>query len=420
MERNISVDLGQLILSFSDSMDLASPELIQHQQRVAFIVWEMAMKADLSSERLENLFIAALLHDIGAFSMEEKFELFHVETVNTDEHCIRGQKMLRQISSLRKSAKLVRYHHTAIKNWQESIYVSHVYDSQILFLADFVERQIPRDDFILFNNKNIIEKVKKLSGSDFHPQIVELFLEISHSESFWLDMLSNRLYSTLQNGPFRQVNMNLETLLNISDLFRNIIDLRSRFTSTHSAGVAAAASALAQKFGFTNSEIKMIRVAGNLHDIGKLAIPNNVLNKPEKLTRREIQIMKSHTYFTFQIINKIKGLEQIAYWAAYHHEKLDGSGYPFHCAADQLSINARIMAIADIFTALLENRPYRKGMDQKDIVRIMHQFADRNLIDAKLVRLLLFNYDEISSEILLQQQLVKDFYESQFAIKTLN
>ncbi|MCF7792932.1 MAG: HD domain-containing protein [Candidatus Cloacimonetes bacterium] len=417
MERKISVDLGNLILSFSDSMDLASPELTQHQQRTALIVWEICKLANLSTERLENIFTAALIHDIGAFSLEEKASLMQAENINTEEHCIRGQKLLRKTPWLRDSARIIRYHHTPIREWNQAIYVAHVFDSQILYLSDYVERQIDRNQFILYQHYNIIEKVKKLSGVEFHPQIVELFLETSDREEFWLDLISPRLYSILQAGPFREIKVNMQELMNISELFRNIIDLRSRFTSTHSSGVAAASSKLAEKFGFTQMEIDMMQIAGNLHDIGKLAIPNEILNKRSSLTRPEIEIMKSHTYYTYTIINKISGLEQIARWAAYHHEKLDGSGYPFRCRAKELSSGARIMAVADIFTALAENRPYRKGMDQKEIVRIMRQFADRSLIDSKLVRLLLFNYDEVLDHVKTQQRIARNFYENQFEIK---
>lgn len=419
MERKISVDLGNLILSFSDSMDLASPELTQHQQRTALIAWEISKLTKLSTERLENIFTAALIHDIGAFSLEEKTSLKHAETINTEEHCVLGQKLLRKVPWLRDSARIIRYHHTPIREWNEAIYVNHVFDSQILYLADYVERQIDRDQFILYQHYDIIEKVKKLSGVEFHPQIVELFLETSNREEFWLDLISSRLYAILQTGPFREIKVNMSELLDISELFRNIIDLRSRFTSTHSSGVAAASSMLAQKFGFTEMEVDLMQVAGNLHDIGKLAIPNEILNKRASLTRPEIEIMKSHTYYTYTIINKISGLEQIARWAAYHHEKLDGSGYPFRCSAKELSTGSRIMAVADIFTALAENRPYRKGMDQKEIVRIMRQFADRNLIDSKLVRLLLFNYDEILDHVKTKQGIAKQFYENQFEIKDI-
>jgi HD-GYP domain-containing protein (c-di-GMP phosphodiesterase class II) len=159
----------------------------------------------------------------------------------------------------------------------------------------------------------------------------------------------------------------------------------------------------------------LMEVAGNLHDIGKLAIPNSILEKPGKLTKEEMAVMKSHTYFTYSIINTIGGLQEIAEWAAYHHEKLDNSGYPFRCKEADLSTGARIMMVADIFTALAEDRPYRKGMDKDGVVRVLKEFSDRKQLDSRIVNLLIENYNEILPRVAEKQRVVKDFYENQFS-----
>ena len=88
--RHITVNLGNLVLSLSDAMDLASPLLTQHQQRTAFVVWKMGKAASLPPERLENVFMAALLHDIGAFSLEEKISIRNYELANSESHSIRA------------------------------------------------------------------------------------------------------------------------------------------------------------------------------------------------------------------------------------------------------------------------------------------------------------------------------------------
>jgi HD-GYP domain-containing protein (c-di-GMP phosphodiesterase class II) len=244
---------------------------------------------------------------------------------------------------------------------------------------------------------------------------VDLFLTVSNREEFWLDLVSPRLYSILLNeGPFRKVEIDFSDISLIAELFRNIIDFRSRFTSTHSSGVAASASMISRIFGLTEAEVGLMEVAGNLHDIGKLAIPNSILDKPGKLTKEEMSVMKSHTYYTYFVINTIGGLKQIAEWAAYHHEKLDGSGYPFHCTAGELSTGARIMMVADIFTALAEDRPYRKGMSKDGIIQIIKQFFDRQLLDTKIVNLLLENYNDIFSYVAEKQAVAREFYEKQF------
>ncbi len=421
MQRKVSVNLGNLVLSLSDAMDLASPSLAQHQQRTAFIVWEMGKAARLSEERLEKNFMAALLHDIGALSVEEKISLHNFEIKDAETHCIRGEFLLEKVPWLKDEAQIIRFHHREWQDRKESIETHFIFESQVLALADYLERLINRNQYILHQHEDIISKIKSHTNSLFHSHIVDLLLTASDREEFWLDLVSTRLYSLLlHDGPFRKIEIELSSISLIAELFRNIIDFRSRFTATHSSGVAASASILSRLFGLTGTETELMEVAGNLHDIGKLAIPNGILDKPGKLTKEEMAVMKSHTYFTYSVINTIGGLQQIAEWAAYHHERLDGSGYPFHCKADELSTGARILMVADMFTALAEDRPYRKGMSREGISQIIKQFSDRQLLDTKIVNLLFKNFDEIYSYVAEKQAVTREFYENQFAFIELH
>jgi len=118
MKRNITINLGNLVLSLSDAMDLATPSLTQHQQRTAFVVWQMGKAARFSNERLEKLFIAALLHDIGAFSLEEKIALRNFEVEDTEAHCVRGKLVLDKIHWLNESAQIIRFHHKEWQHWE--------------------------------------------------------------------------------------------------------------------------------------------------------------------------------------------------------------------------------------------------------------------------------------------------------------
>ncbi len=372
--------------------------------------------AGLSEENLEQIFFAALLHDIGAFSVEEKHALLHSEAVDIEPHCIRGEVLIKEFNWLKHASEIIRYHHKTWEEWQEPIDVPLVLGSQIITLADSLERKIDREQYILHQNKQLISYITSLSGKNFHPDIVDAFVSVASREEFWLDMVSPRLYSyLLHNGPSRRLDIDIENIFSISKIFANVIDFRSRFTATHSSGVAACAVSLSKIFGLTEAEIVMMEVAGNLHDLGKLYVPNQILEKPDKLDVKEFDVIKSHTYFTYSILNTIGGLQQIAEWAAYHHERLDGSGYPFRCKADELSTGARIVMVADMFTALAEDRPYRKGMSKEGIVRIISDFSSRGLLDKKIVNILLDNYEDVRSYVKNKQDIALQFYENQFA-----
>jgi len=415
MKRQLSVDLGNLLLSLSEVTDLANPLIAQHQHRTAFIALELAKNANLSPQITENIFTAALLHDIGAITVEEKTAIHNFEEVNGDIHTIRGELLLEEIPWLRKVSKIVRNHHKSWDDWEEGVDNPVVLSSQIVLLSDYVERLIDRNRYILHQSNDIVDIIKKLADTVLNKKIVDCFVDLSKREEFWLDLTSPRVSSLLlNNGQFENIQIGLEDISLISNLYRDLIDFKSRFTATHTSGVSECAVKLSQLFGLAELDVKSMRIAGNFHDIGKLIIPNSILEKPGKLTADEYAIIRCHTYHTFRTLDSIGGLQRIAEWAAYHHEKLDGSGYPFHLTSSEIGTGSRIMTVADIFTAISEDRPYRKGMDKDEIYKIIKTQVDEKLLDKLFVELLFDNYESISIQVKGKQLKALDFYEKRF------
>lgn len=415
MYPELSVNLGNLLLSLSDALDLATPSLAFHQQRTAFISWELCKQAGFEKETLERVFLAALLHDIGALSLEEKIAVHNNETTNTEAHCIKGELLFEDIPWLEKASKIVRHHHTKWKEWGESIDIPAVLESQIVSLADTIERKIDRKKFILLQNEELLKYAREISGKEINQEVVDLFFEVSKREEFWFDLTSPRLYSLLlHNGPYRKVEIDLPNIGIITRLFKNIIDFKSNFTATHSSGVAECAACLSRIFGFTEIETELMEIAGYLHDLGKLVVPNSILDKAGRLTKEEFSVIKQHTYFTFSILITINGLQQISEWAAYHHEKLDGTGYPFRKTSNELNIGSRIMAVADIFTALAEDRPYREGMQNAKIAGILKDLTKNGALDGRIVNNLLENISEVKSSVKRKQEEARDSYNRKF------
>jgi HD-GYP domain-containing protein (c-di-GMP phosphodiesterase class II) len=418
MYQNISVNLLNLVLSLSDALDLASPELSQHQLRTAFVAWELSKAAKLSPADMEKLFIAAALHDIGALSPEDKIDIHRADVLDTERHCILGEALLNEVAIFEPCSKVVRFHHKRWQDWDQVIEIPVVLQSQILLLADALERSIDRERYILHQSQEIISKIASQAGTLVHPEVLDMLGSIAAREDFWLDLVSPRLYSLLlHNGPCRKVELDVPDLMIASELFRNMIDFRSPFTATHSSGVAACASAISRLFGLTENETELMEVAGNLHDLGKMAVPSSVLNKPGKLTRQEFALMQQHAYFTYTVLNTVGGIRNIAEWAAFHHEKLDGSGYPFHIDGTKLNVGSRILAVADNFTALTEDRPYRKGMTEGQVMAILRDMREKNFLDANVLDVLDRNYDEIATLTTTRQAKVSEYYEQQYAQK---
>lgn len=130
-----------------------------------------------------------------------------------------------------------------------------------------------------------------------------------------------------------------------------------------------------------------MEIAALLHDIGKLSIPNCILDKNGKLTSEEMRIMRSHTYYTRLILSKIDGFEDITDWASNHHEKLNGKGYPLGLSEEEISLESRIMAICDIYEALTADRPYRQGMSMENAFKIIETMVKSGEICGKTFNL---------------------------------
>jgi putative nucleotidyltransferase with HDIG domain len=164
-----------------------------------------------------------------------------------------------------------------------------------------------------------------------------------------------------------------ERLDNLCSAFAQVIDAKSPYTFNHSIGMCAASIEIAAGMGLDPATVTMVRRAALLHDIGKLSVPNTILEKPGALNDREWGVMKMHPVYTRMILENISGFNRLAFVAAAHHERLDGTGYPEGLRATQLSGPARIVAVADVFQALSESRPYRQGLPPETVFSIMHK-----------------------------------------------
>jgi putative nucleotidyltransferase with HDIG domain len=179
----------------------------------------------------------------------------------------------------------------------------------------------------------------------------------------------------------------MEDLRQLAEIFSRIVDAKSPFTVEHSLGVAGLAQLLARKMGLDESSCAKLEIAGLLHDIGKLRIPDDILDKPGGLDAQERQVINTHSFETYQILRHIKGFEEITPWVAYHHEEPGGGGYPFGMDASLLPVEARILRIADIFQAMVQTRPYRKGLDREQALAVLTDLARQGRLELELVTL---------------------------------
>lgn len=394
------ISLYDISMFLSATADMVSPALFNHHKRVAVIALSIARELGLDEETQQHVVMASLLHDIGALSLTERIELLQFEEkygrINPHHHAEAGYMLLKDFSPLADAAVFIRYHHDW---WDGSVRGFGGNDipveSHIIHLADRIDIMSRKKDFSINDAGEVTEVILGYRGTMFAPDVVDAYRRLAHKEFFWFQLSSQ---DTLIHGcmSFRFVRLNLSQVLELSRIICQIIDFRSRFTSTHSSGVAVASERMARLMGYSARESMMMKLAGYLHDLGKLAVPPEILDKPSSLTREEYVVIKKHPYLTYRMLGMIENLEVINIWASLHHERMDGSGYPFHVGGEELYLGSRIIAVTDVFVALTENRPYRNAMDAHAAMKVMKQMAASATIDGSVVSVLNSNFDEIN------------------------
>ncbi len=396
MDREITVPLFDMVMSLTNAIDLISPALVNHHNRVAYVASSLASELGLPAKEQKDLMLAGALHDVGALSLKDRLDalVFECSPEAASRHSQMSCALLRSFAPFADVAPVTCYHHTPWEGHEDEDVPA---GSHLLHLADRVAVLVNQETSPTGQSREIVERVAAQSGRRFGPRYVEAFTNLATKDSFWRELASPHIRSVLEER-FRSamVQLDMQGVLSLAKLFGQIIDFRSRFTATHSCGVAATAEALSRQLGFNEQERCLIKAAGYLHDLGKLAVPSSILEKRGKLTEDEYSVMKGHAYHTFHVLEPVDALRVVNQWASSHHERLDGSGYPFSRTGRDISLEARIIAVADIFSALTESRPYRTEMPNDEALQILRQMALEGTLDHNVVGMLRLHYRELS------------------------
>jgi HD-GYP domain-containing protein (c-di-GMP phosphodiesterase class II) len=156
--------------------------------------------------------------------------------------------------------------------------------------------------------------------------------------------------------------------------FNQLLDLKDLNTGVHSTRLAEWALHVAEELGLDESSLGDLEIAALLHDIGKIGIPDAILNKPAKLTAEEYALMKKHPEYGWAVLRQIPGMESASLVILHHHENFNGTGYPAGLRGEEIPLGSRIVSVIDAFDAMVSNRPYRQGLPFEE--------AERRLLEA--------------------------------------
>lgn len=381
------ITLGKVLKIFQKTFNKVDHRLLGHGEHVAYVIWKMlSYKGGYDDKKLSKLVSLAFFHDMGAFKTEEIDKMTEFEVTNFLEHSIYGSLYIKYFSPLSEFWEIILYHHV---NYENSYLVTPDYREEtfIIKLADRIS--------ILMNHLDAPDYslLYKFKDRYFAEKHIDLFAKVDKEENLLGKLrdgsYKDELYSFLDN-----FKLPLEDVVKFSKMLVYSIDFRSPVTVTHTISVTTLSTLISKKLNFSEIEIKNISYAAMVHDIGKITTPISILEKPGTLTDEEMDIMKEHVSVTYEILNDF-GFNYITEIASYHHEKLDGTGYPFGLTAKELSIEARIVAVADILSALIGVRSYKKELPKAEVIAILTSMAKHNKIDSHIVDIVIENYDEL-------------------------
>ncbi|MEN9316618.1 MAG: hypothetical protein RIS35_3011 [Pseudomonadota bacterium] len=392
----LSVDLRHVVYALSDALDLVGIDDVGHGKRVGIMAAACARAMGLDATEATFLFDLGMLHDIGVSSTETHRHLVaEFDWDSSQVHCEVGFELLRDFAPLAAMARPIRHHHThwAQLTGRADIGPRDALRANLIYLVDRVDALAAphyADRSLLMHTARIRDMIAGRRDVFFAPKLVDGFLEASAQEAFWLQLEPRGIQAAMQemldaHAPHAAT---LDELRQLAAIFSRIVDAKSPFTASHSLGVARLSRFIAERMGVPRENCDRLEIAGLLHDLGKLRIPDEILDKPGPLDERERKVINAHSFETWQILRHVRGLEEITLWASNHHEEPDGSGYPFHRRNLELPLEARILRVADIFQAMVQDRPYRRGLSAGQVLAFMRDLVACGRVEAQIVEVL--------------------------------
>ena len=391
-----SISLSEVISALSFALDLTEGAVWGHALRSCLLGMRIADEIRLPEEKRNSLYFALLLKDVGWSSNATRMcEIDRIARIirngvtqhaNNEEiiglRCDRGASIVSKLGLGVDTAEAVR---SLDEHWDGDGYPDSLRGEQISLLARICAVAQHLDVFSAGRGiQAAMSTLVERSGTWFDPELVRVAVLLHRRGTLWANCLAtdsqdDTRQAVLDMDSGRRHRLEAGRIDQICEAFADVVDAKSHFTFRHSMGVADAAYGIARGMGLAPDRVQLVRRAALLHDIGKLSVSNSILDKTTQLNEAEWKAVQQHPGLTRQILERVGPFREMAVIAGEHHEKLDGSGYPNRLLAPELSLESRIIAVADVYGALSEDRPYRAGLELEQIIAIMSKLVPRQL-----------------------------------------
>lgn len=426
------VKVAEMVAALSYALDLTEGQPMGHSARVCILGMRLAAEIGMAVGDRAELYYALLIKDAGCSSNASR--LFHIvagdeirakrDVKTTDwtrvgfesmqyavNHVGVGRPFLERVATLARAAvkrktdstELVKIRcerganiarrmgfnervsagiHSLDEQWDGAGYPEHLEGEAIpLYSRIALLCQTLEVFWREAGETRAVEVVRERAGRWFDPALVRAVESLAARGALWEGLESSSLLADVWALEPVETSLFLTEARvdEICGAFAEVVDAKSPFTFRHSNGVAEAAVRIAETLGMTSDEVTLLRRAGLLHDIGKLSVPNSILEKPGKLDAEEWAVVKQHPYYSWQILRKVPRFGRLSEVAACHHERLDGRGYFRSYDETKLDLPSRVLAVADVYDALAARRPYREALPLETVLGIMRKDAGQAL-----------------------------------------
>lgn len=372
-----------MILSLSAAIDSINPDIARHHRRVSYIAAMLGKKLGYKYSSINEIIMAGALQNIGSLVATDRIELIDHKKEQpfiTAEYGYRALKVSRHFGNV---AKFIRYHnHPDVKCDSEDM----PNECKLLNLASKIEVQMKDESRIMFDRHRVTGNILR-KKDEMPSDLVNAFAELSEDDYFWLNMQFNKINEELSHMASNyEIEMSEGELIDMSGTLSRITDYRSRFTAAHSGSVSAISGLLAITQELTIEECLLMRVAGNLHNLGKAAVPPSITEKKGALSDEELKIIRTQGYHIDRMLEPVKSLSKVRTWI---------SGRNNTTYQENNSTGNNILNISNIYSALREDRPHRKALSKKEAVEEIRRMINDNKINKRIFESFINNIDTI-------------------------
>ncbi|MBI2472596.1 MAG: HD domain-containing protein [Planctomycetes bacterium] len=375
-DAKIKTQFDQIISALSLIMDQFGKLNLLHSRRVAVIA--TALSEIVMPEKRDIIFYTGLLHDVGAVIFGEHPLMFPTMQEQKQvpyifDHPTMGSKILSRISALEEARAFIQDHHewydgSGYPNGKKGgdIFLG----AQLIRIADTIDQKM--HVYGDYQCTEIYNYLRLHKGREFSPDLWNAIMDLKNKDA---GAFFARVYDNVSmQGIFSEIIQSVNPYWIVSatkmddymkvilHTFADIIDAKHKYTKNHSERIAFLSEKIARVLELPDAEVEQIKYAAHLHDIGKVFVPYEILDKPGHLSEQETKIMRKHAIITMEILDTVEAFRDLSPIAGFHQERYDGKGYPDGLMGEDIPLGARILCVADSVDAMLSDRAYRNGI----------------------------------------------------------